>query len=500
MGKFIIKTLLLFIFFISLSFQNSITQIHVPHSKTQEEFVFEGFKEKSPGKTDEMLQFTAGGHILGFRKGDVFIASGDHALRIEFVNARPISPVNERISHDTENNRQIAEPLGRVSYSDLWDGVTLVYERDGTGVVKRTYTIQPAGTDASNPVDRIRLRYNIPVAVEGSGNLVFSFETGQMRESRPVAWQEIEGEHIPVEVSFRSLREKEVGFKVESHDPQFPLVIEPVLSWNTFMGSVNYYYGHLGIALDGSGNVYVTGRSDATWGTPVNAHAGSNDAFTTKLNSNGVLQWNTFMGSVNADYGIGIAVDGSGNVYVTGRSDATWGTPVNAYAGYYDAFAAKLKTSGVREWHTFMGSTGYDEGNAIAVDGSGNVYVAGYSDGTWGTPVNPHSGGKDAFIAKLSLPVYPPLNFTGQKVLNRSLSQAEYINVLSWQSNPDNVNIMKYRIYMIEGEIKNLLVELNASTSEYWHRRVEKEKLYTYAICAVNDEDRESDPLHITVQ
>lgn len=96
--------------------------------------------------------------------------------------------------------------------------------------------------------------------------------------------------------------------------------------------------------------------------------------------------------------------------------------------------------------------------------------------------------------------IYSPLNFAGQKVLNRSLSQAEYINVLSWQSNPDNENILKYRIYTAEGEVKNLLVELSAGTFRYWHRGVEKDKSYTYAICAVNDEGREGEPIHITIQ
>jgi hypothetical protein len=95
--------------------------------------------------------------------------------------------------------------------------------------------------------------------------------------------------------------------------------------------------------------------------------------------------------------------------------------------------------------------------------------------------------------------IYPPANITGQKVLNRSLSQAEYINVLSWQPDPNNMNITKYRIYLVEGEGKNLLFELNATTNRYWHRRVEKEKEYTYAICAVNDEGREGDQSQITV-
>jgi len=374
---------------------------------TEEGFISDGFKERSPEEkrqegTNEMLQFVAGGHVLGFRKGDVFIASGVHALRIEFINARPVLPVDEGASPDTGNNRHAAKPLGRVSYSDLWDGVTLVYKGHGTGVVKSTYTVQPVGIDAASPVDRIRLRYNVPVAVDRSGNLVFSFDTGDMKESRPVAWQDIKGEHIPVEVSFCSLSEREVGFKVGSYDPQLPLVIDPVLSWNTFMGSSSDDEGSA-IAVDGSGNVYVAGYSEDTWGTPVNPHAGFADAFAAKLSTSGVRQWNTFMGSESLDYGLAIAVDGSGNVYVAGWSFVTWGTPVNPFAGSSDAFAAKLNSSGVLQWNTFMGSAYEDDCFAIAVDGSGNVYVAGYCYATWGLPVNPFAGGGDAFAAKLSL-------------------------------------------------------------------------------------------------
>ena len=82
-------------------------------------------------------------------------------------------------------------------------------------------------------------------------------------------------------------------------------------------------------------------------GAPGNAHAGGYDAFAAKVNSNGSLQRNTFMGSSNEDEGYAIAVDGSGNVYVAGTSGAPpWGTPVNAYAGGSDAFVAKLVDGG----------------------------------------------------------------------------------------------------------------------------------------------------------
>jgi len=174
-----------------------------------------------------------------------------------------------------------------------------------------------------------------------------------------------------------------------------------VRQWHTFMGSSELDHG-MSIAVDGSGNVYVAGHSNATWGTPVNSHSGGYDVFAAKLNSSGVRQWHTFMGSADYDIDKAIALDGSGNVYVGGYSNETWGTPVNAYAGGYDAFAAKLGNNGVRQWHTFMGSADDDHGMSIAMDGSGNVYVAGYSEASWGTPVNAYAGGYDAFAAKIS--------------------------------------------------------------------------------------------------
>ncbi|MBA7687278.1 hypothetical protein ES703_95739 [subsurface metagenome] len=158
------------------------------------------------------------------------------------------------------------------------------------------------------------------------------------------------------------------------------------------------------LAVDGSGNVHVGGTSGGTWGAPVNPHAGGNsDAFAAKLDSSGALLWNTFMGGANYDRCGSLALDGSGNVYVLGESGATWGTPANPYGGGgSDVFAARLNSSGALLWNTFMGSTRWEQDGSIAVDGSGNIYVVGASQNFgWGTPINPHSGGHDVFVAKL---------------------------------------------------------------------------------------------------
>jgi hypothetical protein len=175
--------------------------------------------------------------------------------------------------------------------------------------------------------------------------------------------------------------------------------------WHTFLGSVNDD-GGVAIAVDSGGNTYITGSSTATWGTsPVHAFTGYVDAVVAKLNSSGVLQWNSFYGSGSSDGGNGIALDGSGNIYVVGSSWATWSvsaaSPVNGFSGSEDIFALKLNNSGAYQWHTFLGA-GNNFGSAIALDASNNVYITGYSDTTWGLPVNSHSGGIDLVAAKLN--------------------------------------------------------------------------------------------------
>lgn len=95
--------------------------------------------------------------------------------------------------------------------------------------------------------------------------------------------------------------------------------------------------------------------------------------------------------------------------------------------------------------------------------------------------------------------IYPPAQAMGQKILNRSLSQEEYISQLTWEAHPDNVGIIKYKIYLVEDGERKFLMQLNEKTFSYQHRRVIKDKAYTYILVAVNSEEREGDPAVITV-
>ncbi len=260
-----------------------------------------------------LLQFTSGGHALGFTSQGMYAATGSHALHVDFVNANNVQPRADSGS----SAKGMAAPLGRVTYMGLWDGVSLTYKVTPGGIYTTSYTIAP-GAEANN----IRLRYNAPLTLNRDGTLTISFETGTLSESAPIAWQEINNWRMPVEVSFRASGQ-EVSFAVGTYDPRYTLTIDPVLTWNTFLGGSGEDYGSA-IAMDGSGNVYVAGYSNATWGSPVRAYTSStSDAFAAKLDSSGGLTWNTFLGGSGYDRGFAIAVDGSGNVYVAGDSPAT---------------------------------------------------------------------------------------------------------------------------------------------------------------------------------
>nr|HPI08287.1 SBBP repeat-containing protein [Saprospiraceae bacterium] len=179
------------------------------------------------------------------------------------------------------------------------------------------------------------------------------------------------------------------------------LVTAQTLDWNTFTGSTGTGI-HEGTAVvtDASGNIYVCGSSNATFGTPINAKSGAYDGILVKYNSSGVRQWHTFFGGSGDDFAFGIDLDPSGNIYISGSSAASWGTPLNAFSADPDGLVIKFNSSGVRQWHTFFGAGFGENAYAIAVDASGNAYVTGNSQTNWGTPVEPYTGGTDGIVLK----------------------------------------------------------------------------------------------------
>jgi hypothetical protein len=163
-----------------------------------------------------------------------------------------------------------------------------------------------------------------------------------------------------------------------------------VLQWTKTYGSVTQPDYGFDISLDGTGSVYVTGGSWSSWGSPIRSHTlGQYDAFVAKFDPNtGNYIWHTFLAENLNSIGSGIASDTNGNVYVTGNSFIPGST--------HDAFIAGLNTNGNVLWFTTAGDAGTNEsGRDIALDGSGNIYVAGQGLGSTMATM-------DAFVLKLS--------------------------------------------------------------------------------------------------
>ncbi|HNR86597.1 MAG TPA: SBBP repeat-containing protein, partial [Taishania sp.] len=188
--------------------------------------------------------------------------------------------------------------------------------------------------------------------------------------------------------------------------------------WAKALEGTGADYGD-GIDVDALGNVYTTGRFTGTTDFDPNAGTfnitsqGSNDIFISKLDAAGNFVWAKSIGGGSSDYGKSIALDASGNIYVTGAFQATVdfdpgiGTFNLSAVGTWDVFVLKLNTVGDFVWAKSFGGTSNDEGRKIAVDGSGNIYTTGFYSST--TDFNPNAGtfnitsqgSADVFISKL---------------------------------------------------------------------------------------------------
>ncbi len=158
------------------------------------------------------------------------------------------------------------------------------------------------------------------------------------------------------------------------------------LTFSTYLNGSNNGVG-AGIAVDSSGNIFVTGWTFSPDFPTVNAtqpvYGGREDAFVAKIDpSSSTLVYSTYLGGANFDQGHGIAVDSSGNAYVTGYTGSLDFPTLNAlqpgYAGAtVDAFVAKISPTGTLLYSTYLGGSGNDQGNGIAVDSTGAMYVTG---------------------------------------------------------------------------------------------------------------------------
>jgi hypothetical protein len=164
--------------------------------------------------------------------------------------------------------------------------------------------------------------------------------------------------------------------------------------WTTQIGTSPYDDSY-GVAVDASGNSYITGYTEGDLAEP---NAGIWDVFVSKFDSDGSEVWTTQIGTSEWDSGRSISVDIFGNAYITGFTRGDIGGP---NAGDIDAFLIKFDSGGNELWSTQLGTSTYDTSSGIAMDTSGNVYISGTTDGDLG---GPSAGGYDAFLVKYEVP------------------------------------------------------------------------------------------------
>ncbi len=163
--------------------------------------------------------------------------------------------------------------------------------------------------------------------------------------------------------------------------------------WSKLVGTSGTDQGY-GVSVDSAGNVYVTGESEGNFDGHTNS--GGKDMFLVKYNTSGVKQWSKLVGTSSDDEGFGVSVDSSDNVYVTGESEGNFDGHTNS--GGKDMFLIKYDSSGNKQWSKLLGSRFRDEGLGMNVDSSGNVYVTGFSAGAFDG--HTHSGNEDMFLIK----------------------------------------------------------------------------------------------------
>jgi hypothetical protein len=379
-------------------------------------------------------------------------------LKLDFVGAaKGVKPVGEDetgavVSYFKGKQKDWKTGLptySKIVYRDLWPGIDLVYY--GTvNRLKYEFIVHP-GADPSE----IRLAYRgvDSLSVDNTGRLNVRTSAGSFQDDFPVAIQGRDGKPADVGLAYvlephpatrssagehlaegNARRQVEngpsaqashaYGFKVGDYDHTLPLVLDPAfLIYCGYIGGSMRDYGG-GIAVDASGYAYVVGQTESpqatfpvTVGPDLTYNYGGYDAFVAKVNAAGTaLVYCGYIGGSSEDDGVAIAVDGSGNAFVSGytaSSEATFpvtvGPDLTYNGGTYDAFVAKVNAAGTALVYCgYIGGSSGDVGRGIAVDGSGNAYVGGFtasSEATFPVTVGPNltqDGGSDAFVAKVN--------------------------------------------------------------------------------------------------
>lgn len=360
-------------------------------------------------------------------------------VRVKVLGASPHAQVtgeaplpgrsNYFIGNDKSQWHTGIAQYAKVRYRGIYPGIDLVYYGNQQQL-EYDFVIAP-GADP----DVIRLAYRgvNRLSLDQQGNLHIQTQGGELVQHAPTVYQMRDGHMQSVVGHFRLIRQgpnTEVAFALGAYDHRQPLIIDPVLEYSTYLGGSADFESANAIAVDNNGNAYVAGFTASTDFPTANplqsAYAGGvsgsfGDAFVAKLSADGrSLIYSTYLGGSRGDIARTIAVDVNGNGYVVGDTASDNFPTVNPLQANKtgsdqfvpDAFVAKLNAAGsALIYSTYLGGSGTESGNAVAVDRGGDAYIAGNTNSADFPTVNPFQSNLrpgaspshtlDGFIAKL---------------------------------------------------------------------------------------------------
>ena len=307
---------------------------------------------------------------------------------------------NYFIGNHPEKWRTHIPQYAKVQVRDIYKGVDLVYHGD-QGSLEYDFVVHP-GADPG----QIQLAWENLESMElnAAGDLVLVTRLGEVLQKRPSVYQQIGDEKVEVASAYLIDSDHRLSFEIASYDRSQPLLIDPlVLVYSTYLGFDRGY----NIAVDAAGWMYVAGTAPQSRGFLLYV-----DAFIARIAPTGDEVYVTYLGSINGDdVAFGIAVDRTGSLYVTGITETTDFPTRSAYQSSYqggetDCFVAKLTAAGdALVYSTYLGGSGKDWSNSIALGDEGSAYITGYTDSSdypTQLPYQSGQGNEDIVVTKLT--------------------------------------------------------------------------------------------------
>jgi hypothetical protein len=346
-------------------------------SRPREQAVTPGF-EPNVGQLPQSARFGTRGpgyEVLLTDSGAIFRVESRDAVRFQISggNNHARAVAGERLpgilnlfpERNPSTWRTGVPTYRSVRYPGVYDGIDLLYYgREGR--LEYDFDVRPGADPAA-----IGLRIDGARTIEigPQGELEVRTPAGNLRFKAPVAYQtDNRGSRRIVAARYRIRGAREVGFEIGAYDRSRRLVIDPVLTYATFLGNTGDTFVMAG--SDSSGNAYVAGRS-----------AGA--IVVQKMSTNGTtVLYRTVIGSGYSATVQAMAVDSAGNVYLTGASGVNLPATPNAFkatiASGTHAFAGVLNAAGTLTYLSYLaGTNGTDQGNGLAVDSTGKMYITG---------------------------------------------------------------------------------------------------------------------------